>query len=114
MNTLTGGSGGGAVLVGTYFNPISISSGEADNSPIEVIAKLVVESGATDSDGDGIVDSSDNCPNCGKIVETPCPDIQRKPKKVTADKSDQWALTTTNNNIACPHCYKTIYLHWYF
>jgi len=55
-----------------------------------------------------------NCPHCGKIVEVVCPDDNREPRKVTADPEPNFSLAQTNNNISCPNCGNTIYLHWYY
>jgi len=55
-----------------------------------------------------------NCPHCGRIVEVVCPDDNREPRKVTADKEFYLSWSNTDNNVACPNCEQRIYLHWYY
>ncbi len=48
--------------VGDSLDIITVTSDEVINSPIEIPVTLSVIDVTTDSDGDGIVDSEDNCP----------------------------------------------------
>lgn len=56
-----------------------------------------------------------NCPHCGKQITVYCPDIDKVPRKIKADKQHFWFQNeSTHNEIACESCHGPVTLYWYY